>query len=128
VLLLAAACQRQSTVCPEGSITYVSELATPVGSPAEPRPEVTPTPALVEIKGKVIAVDRVIRGPLCNAEWTGTVYVACDIEILEWLESPGFLEACPFEVKPGSTVYVAAHNDTAYYKGCSCHTGGLSAP
>jgi len=26
-------------------------------------------------------------------------------------------------IAPNTVVYVAAHNDAPYYKGCSCHTG-----
>ena len=83
------------------------------------------TPVLVEIKGNMTEVDRVIRGPVCEDSWGGTIYVACDIQIAEWGEAPDFFEECPLTIEPGTKIYVAAHNDTAYYKGCSCHSGEL---
>ncbi len=75
------------------------------------------------IAGKSTQVDQVIRGAFCDAVLKGKVYVACDLSIVKWEENPLFLKDCEFEVEDGSVVYVAAHNDTAYYKGCSCHTG-----
>lgn len=68
-------------------------------------------------------VDRIIRGPLCDDSWKGTIYVACDVQVTEWEEQPTFFKECNLEIVPGSVVYVAAHNDSAYYNGCSCHTG-----
>lgn len=70
-------------------------------------------------------VDRVIHGPICNDTWRGIIYVACDVQVSEWDEEQGpfFLDYCDLTIEPGTIVYVAAHNDTAYFKGCSvCHT------
>ena len=67
-------------------------------------------------------VDRVVQGPLCNDTWHGKVYVDCDIQIAAWEETPKFLSECDLVIAPGTVVFVAAHNDAAYYKGCSCHT------
>ena len=80
-------------------------------------------PQLVEIKGREVRVDQVIRGTLCNDNWQGTIYVPCEIQILEWEENPTFLEKCELNIETGTVVYVAAHNDEPYYQGCSCHTG-----
>jgi hypothetical protein len=125
-LLLGSACQRQSNICPQDSITYFSDidsLSQPiVGLDAD----LASTPTMMEIDGKMVAVDRVIHGLVCNETLNGTVYVACDIQIEKWVDTPTFLEACAFTVEPGSTIYVAAHNNAAYYKGCSCHTGELA--
>jgi hypothetical protein len=116
MLLPAAACQRQP-VCPQPTGTpdfltvQPSELATP--APA--------IPAQVEINGKTMQVDKVVEGPLCNDTWSGIVYVTCDVQVYEWEELPLFLKDCDLEIKPGTVVYVADHNDTAYYNGCSCH-------
>lgn len=79
----------------------------------------------VEIGGKQMLVDKVVSGPLCNDTWQGTVYVTCDVQVAKWNEdeNPIFLKGCNFTVEPGTIVYVAAHNDAAYYNGCSCHTG-----
>jgi len=125
VVSSVSACQRQSTVCPEESITYftdIDSISTPSNS------ELIPTPALVEIKGKMTEVDRVIHGPICADTWGGTIYIACDIQIAEWTDAPLFFKECPLTIKPDTKIYVAAHNDTAYYKGCSCHTGELAEP
>jgi len=56
------------------------------------------------------------------------VYVTCDVQVLEWKDRPTFLEDCDLVIEPGTVVYVAAHNDAAYYNGCSCHTGGDVSP
>jgi len=79
-------------------------------------------PAEIEINGKMTSVDQVVTGPLCNGEWKGTVYVACDVQVFEWKEQPLFLKDCDLSIEPGTVVYVAAHNDAPYYNGCSCHT------
>lgn len=121
----ASACQRQSTVCPEKSITYFTDIES-ISTPANS--DLIPTPALVEIKGKMTEVDRVIHGPICADTWEGTIYVACDIQIAEWAEAPLFFKECPLTIESETKIYVAAHNDTAYYKGCSCHTGELAEP
>jgi hypothetical protein len=73
----------------------------------------------------MMTVDRVVSGPLCNDRWQGTVYVGCEVQVLEWSETPLFLKDCDLTIEPGTVVYVADHNDAAYYNGCSCHTGEL---
>ena len=82
-----------------------------------------PKPTAVEINGKMVLVDRVIEGALCNDKWSGTVYVACSLQVLAWEEEPLFLKDCQLDIESGTVVYVASHNDSPYYKGCSCHTG-----
>ena len=120
VMLCLSACQ--ADVCPPDSVGHVSDPAQfPPSDPAKP----VPTPTLAEIGGKTVEVDRVIHGPLCNDTWRGTIYVACDVQVAEWDEEQGpfFLDNCDLTIDPGTVVYVAAHNDTAYYKGCAvCHT------
>jgi hypothetical protein len=78
---------------------------------------------MVEINGKMKQVDMHIEGPLCNNHLKGRVYIACGLQIPEWEEISNFLEACDFTVEPDSVIYVGSHNDTPFYKGCSCHTG-----
>ena len=119
----AVACQRHSNICGKGSVTYFddSSLMT-LADNAESQLE----PQQVEIKGKMTEVDRVISGPICADTWSGTVYVSCDIQIAQWEEAPLFFEECPLVIKPETKVYVASHNDSVYYKGCSCHTGELA--
>ncbi len=80
------------------------------------------------IGGKEIQVDKVVSGPLCNDTWRGTVYVTCDVQVYAWEETPTFLKDCNLQVEPDTVVYVADHNDTAYYNGCSCHTGEITEP
>jgi hypothetical protein len=81
--------------------------------------------AEVSIGGKTMMVDKVVTGPLCSGHWEGTIYVGCDVQVVEWVETPLFLKDCDLSIEPGTVVYVAYHNDAAYYNGCSCHTGEL---
>jgi hypothetical protein len=117
-ILLVAAC---SSTCPPESITQVSDIGSlsPAVQTADSASSSTPT--LVEIKGNMLEVNRVIEGPLCNDTWSGTIYVSCDIQVAEWEEKPTFLESCDLNIEEGTVVYVAAHNDKKYSKGCSCH-------
>jgi hypothetical protein len=103
--------------------------------PLAPLPYITPLPkttthdvsesdftsAIVDFKGNLISVDRVVHGDFCADHWSGTVFVDCDIEIAEWEEVPNFLDDCGLSIEEGTVVYVAAHNNQPYYKGCSCH-------
>lgn len=73
-------------------------------------------------------VDQVVEGPLCNGSWSGTVYVTCNVLVYPWNEQPTFLKDCDLSIASDAVVYVAYHNDTAYYKGCSCHTGEIVEP
>jgi hypothetical protein len=83
----------------------------------------TPIPITTKIGRRTMNVDRIVSGPLCNDQWRGTVYVTCDVQVLKWEEKPLFLKGCNLEIEPNTVVYVAYHNDAAYYNGCSCHTG-----
>ena len=77
-------------------------------------------------------VDKVVDYPLCNDNWSGTVYVNCKVQVaeaeLDADANPLFLKGCNLNIEPNTVVYVAAHNDAAYYKGCSCHTGEVPLP
>jgi len=121
LMLTLVGCAGSNTACPTSSPQKY--LLVP--------PEVLPTPTpqsaplFVEINGKTIAVDKIVSGALCNDEWQGTVYVTCDVQVYPWEEVPTFLKGCNLIIHPGTVVYVAAHNNTAYYQGCSCHTGEL---
>ena len=120
LLLLASACQPAAPVCPPDSVTYISDSSQFSSSSS---PDQSPIPGQAEINGKTMSVDNVIQGPLCDGKWDGTVYISCDLQIYEWEEDPTFLQNCELTIEPGTIVYVAAHNDAPYYKGCSCHTG-----
>ncbi len=118
-LILLTACASKNP-CPEGSVTYLDDASQfPPDNSAEQIFEKVD----MEIRGKTVTFDRVISGPVCNDTWEGTVYVACDLELVKWKIKPFFLtNGCNLEIKPDTVVYVAAHNNAAYYKGCiSCH-------
>ena len=125
-------CERNSTVCPqdEGSPQPALQLADLLA--AQPPITNSAAPIQVEIQGKVIEVDKVVDYPLCNDNWSGTVYVSCEAQVaeaeLDANENPFFLKGCNLKIEPSTVVYVAAHNDAPYYKGCSCHTGEAPQP
>lgn len=129
LLLLASACQ--ADICPPGSVTYVADPSLlPEATPPDAA-EPPPTPTLMQIGRKTVEMDRVIHGPLCNDTWRGNVYVACDVQIAEWSQETGstFLDGCDLTIEPGTVVYVAAHNNAAYHKGCAaCHATGGATP
>jgi hypothetical protein len=129
-LATLAACGPRVPACPDGASGghFISAEEFALALAATPAPY--STPAEVEIGGKKILADKVVSGPLCNDKWRGTVYVSCDARVAEWSDSaaPGFLKGCNLEVEPGTVVYVAAHSNTAYYEGCSCHTGEIGGP
>jgi hypothetical protein len=124
--IILSACQRQNTVCPaiEGTATPKLSLADLMVLPA---PDPNPEPITIEIGGKMRTVDKKVDYPLCNDNWRGTVYVSCDAQVAQAesdnQENPLFFKGCKLEIEPGTVIYVAAHNDAVYYKGCSCHTG-----
>ena len=126
-LLILSSCQSETPGCQWGTgtphfIQSQTEQA-PTGTPGP-----SPTPVTMEIRRKSILVDKVVDGPLCNDTWSGTVYVTCSAQVQEWMEEPLFFKDCELVIEPGTVVYVAYHNDTAYYNGCSCHTGVEGTP
>jgi hypothetical protein len=127
ILLFLSACQRKNSVCPPVTGTSAVKPALSELILLQPTAGPTPAPMTVEIGGRMIEVDQLISGPLCNAEWSGTVYVGCNAIVadaeLDAEENPLFFKGCSLNIEPNTVVYVAAHNDAAYYKGCSCHTG-----
>jgi hypothetical protein len=114
IALILTACKAE---CPPERISFIDDLSL---FPEKGAAEIS-TPTILEIKGKQIQVDRVITGPVCNETWSGTVYVSCDIQIPTWEQDPFFWQDCDFEIEEGTVVYVEAHNDKKYDKGCSCH-------
>jgi len=122
-------CQPQSNPCQRGDTTPVYLTVLPTPAPLmTPTPGPSPTPILVNIGGKMIAVDKIVEGPLCNDTWSGTVYVSCNVQVMAWDKRPDFLKGCSLTIAPGTVVYVAAHKDVPFYNGCSCHTGEISSP
>ena len=125
LLVLITSCQEVTPVCP-------TTTGTPAYLTAPPDGLATPTPASgpfnVEMGSKSLQVDRIVEGPLCNDTWSGTVYVTCNVQVYPWQEEPTFLKNCQLNIEPMTVVYVADHNNTAYYNGCSCHTGITPEP
>jgi hypothetical protein len=128
LILICCACQAAGTVCPEVTGTPQYLDANPDMDQSSAFQQLTPTPAWVEIGRKNILVDKIVEGPLCNDTWQGVVYVGCDVQVMRWQEQPLFLQDCSLTIEPGTVVYVADHNNSAYYNGCSCHTGEVAAP
>lgn len=132
MVLFLSACERSNSVCtPEvGTPKPTLQLADILEM--TPVPDSATIPLTVEIKGKLMEVDKVVDYPLCNDDWSGIVYVSCDARVAEATldaeENPLFFEGCNLNIEPNTIVYVAAHNDVAYYKGCSCHTGENPTP
>jgi hypothetical protein len=126
-LLFLAACGKPAPVCPSGTGTP-QYLAVPPEMLSSPTPDPEATPQVIMINGSSILMDKVVEGPLCNDTWSGSVYVACNVQVYPWEESPTFLKDCSLSIAPGTVVYVAAHNNAAYYNGCSCHTGEIAEP
>jgi hypothetical protein len=124
-VLFLPACGRKKTVCPpkDGPPQPTLQLADLIEM--TPNPDSVSTPVQVEIRGMVTEVDKLVDYPLCNDNWVGTVYVSCDAQVADWDPEEGsrFLVGCDLKIDPQAVVYVAAHNDTPHYKGCSCHTG-----
>jgi hypothetical protein len=116
-IFLLSACMDARSLCTPGMITY-RERTNPFPSNSEKQLN----PQQVEIKRKMKDIDHFVSGQLCNNHLEGLVYVGCDIEIYAWKDKSNFLDDCNFTVEPDAIIYVAAHNNTAYYKGCnSCH-------
>jgi len=124
---LISGCERQKVVCPQavGTAQPKPTLAELINLPMPRDNSLEPT--VVQIGGKPMRVDKVVDYPLCNDRWSGEIYVSCDAQVAEAEtdadENPLFLKGCNLEIAPNTVVYVAAHNDAAYYRGCSCHTG-----
>jgi hypothetical protein len=131
-LVFLTACTRTNTVCPpnEGTPQPAMQLAALIEMP--PPLSSSSAPIQVEIRGKLVEVDKLVDYPLCNDNWSGTVYVSCDAQVaeaeLDAESNPLFLNGCNLNIEPNTVVYVAAHNDVAYYKGCSCHNGESPQP
>lgn len=108
----------KAAICPESSVDYVeSALLMPQISSETQSQRVS-----IQIGKKEIMFDQVIHGPICNNTWKGTVYVACDVQVVKWQDTPNFLDGCNLVVEPDTVVYVASHNNAPYYKGCNeCH-------
>lgn len=121
IMLVFSGCQVEKPGCPlvETNASFLTmppeSLPAPLASSA--------TPLVIKIRGRNITVDKIVEGPLCNDNWSGTVYVTCNVQVYQWVDKPLFLKNCNLSIASDTVVYVAYHNDTAYYKGCSCHTG-----
>jgi hypothetical protein len=130
--LFLTTCSRANTVCPPDEGTQQAALQLVAVLEMTPPPSSSPAPIQVEIRGKMMEVDKLVDYPLCNDNWSGTVYVSCDAQVaeaeLDVEANPLFFKGCNLNIEPNTVVYVAAHNDAPYYKGCSCHTGEAPQP
>ena len=126
--LLLSGCGESSPACPPSTGTPESLDFPPPTALPTPAPDLARDPVAVEIRGGTILADQIVRGPLCNGAWSGTVYVTCDVQVLPWEGQPTFLRDCDLDIAPDTVVYVADHNDAPYYNGCSCHTGEIAGP
>jgi hypothetical protein len=126
-LIFLAACATQTPTCPKGIETPQYLMVAPDALPT-PTPNPESMPVKMEIRGKTVSVGKIVEGPLCNDTWSGTIYVTCNIQVYSWKESPNFLKNCKLSIEPDTVIYVAYHNDAAYYNGCSCHTGEVVEP
>jgi hypothetical protein len=129
-VLVLAGCARNETVCPPdtGTPRAALQLTDLIDLP----PPASAKAAEVAIGGKLIQVEKLVDYPLCNDKWSGTVYVSCAARVaeaeLDSQSNPLFLKGCNLNIAPNTVVYVAAHNDAPFYKGCSCHTGAAPQP
>jgi hypothetical protein len=122
ILSLAAmvGCSGQSSVCSTEPPNLPVELRQGLNVPNDTG---TGGPIDIQIRNQRVSVDQIVHGPLCDAAWSGTVYVDCDVTVPEWdrENAPTFFEGCNLTIEDNTVVYVAHHNDEAYYTGCSCH-------
>jgi len=130
LLAVLSACGPREPACPNGSDAGRFLTEEELALAMDATPSSLTSPVEVEIGSRTHLVDKVVSGPLCNDIWRGTVYVTCDARVAAWSdqEGPEFLKGCDLEVAPGTVAYVAAHYNTAYYEGCSCHTGEIGGP
>ncbi len=134
LVALMTACERNNTVClPKASAgAEQPQLKLADLLLITPEPGQNLTDVEVQIGRKMVLVDTLVSGPVCNDDWSGTVYVGCDAQVaeaeLDADANPLFFKGCNLNIEPNTFVYVAAHNNEAFYKGCSCHTGGEPIP
>jgi hypothetical protein len=114
ISLLLVACKTPPK-CPPDTISYLSPPFSPETT------EATSQQQIVKIGRQEIQVDEVISGEVCNDSWSGMIYVTCGIQIPAWEEEALFFADCDLNIEEGTIVYVEAHDNQAYYKGCSCH-------
>jgi hypothetical protein len=132
LVLALSGCERHEVVCSsdEGTPPTPLQLSDLIQTP--PPDSVSLEPLRILIGGREIEVDKLVDYPLCNDNWSGTVYVSCQARVaeaeLDASSNPLFLKGCQLDIAPNTVVYVAAHNDAPYYKGCSCHTGTAPQP
>jgi hypothetical protein len=125
LLLVLSGCQEAAPVCPTPASTQVFLSISPDDLPTPTPPK---GPISMTIGRSEMQMDKVVSGPLCDDTWRGNVYVSCDVQVYPWQEDPTFLKDCQLNIEPLTVVYVAYHNNTAYYNGCSCHTGVTPEP
>ena len=131
-MLLLTACERNKTICPPETNADQPPLRLADLLLITPKPGQNLTDVEVQIGRKMVMVDKLVSGPICNDDWSGTVYVGCDVQVaqaeMDADANPLFFQGCNLNIEPNTMVYVAAHNNEVFYKGCSCHSGGDPLP
>lgn len=119
IMLLAASC----LPTPPPELLYTPTPKPPATSTPTSEQSHAPstTPVSIEIEGRMVSVDRIIEGFLCNDTWQGTIYVSPAVEVNPWTDDPSFLRECDLQVDEGTVVHVASHPGEVFYKGCTCH-------
>ena len=125
LFILLSACSRQSNVCAGEPANQPIEIRQQLDLESY-QPELEGF--LIRVRNKETRVDQIVHGYVCDADWSGSVYVDCDVQVNEWEEKPNFFEGCDLNIDPDTVVYVAYHNDEAYFKGCSCHFNDVEKP
>jgi hypothetical protein len=124
IALLISGCGRNSNICDTEPPNLPVEVRQSLEAPQDSNP--TASPIELEIRGRKVTADQVVHGFVCDDQWSGTVYVDCDVEVPEYQtvsdEEANFWVGCDLQIEEKTVVYVAFHNDEVYYKGCSCHT------
>lgn len=130
LVFLLPGCAADQPACPTGEGTQ--RAAPALKDLLELPPPSSSGPIEVLVGGRTMQVDKLVDYPLCNDNWSGTVYVSCEVQVaqaeLDAGSNPLFLQGCNLKIAANTVVYVAAHNDAAFYQGCSCHAGTASEP
>ena len=112
LVFFLAACERSNTVCPSDEGTPQPTLQLAAVIEMTPPPGSSSSPTQVEIRGKLMEVDKLVDYPLCNDDWSGTVYVSCDAQVAEAQldadANPLFFNGSNLNIEPNTIVYVAA--------------------
>ena len=83
LILLFTACERERTGCIDENTTLLPKPQLTDLIAQTPVPNTSDSPIEVEIKRKIVLVDKLVDYPLCNDYWRGTVYVSCEAQVAD---------------------------------------------